>query len=85
MDLHPDYKSFYYLRKYLSFQDEETTINAVRNAVKTERKTYISRPARGPPGSAEAAELPPSLTTTTAMANTQQIEVNKFVDKYRSR
>jgi len=53
--------------------------------VKTERKTYISRPARGAPGSSEASETPPSLTTTTAMANTQQIEVNKFIDKYRSR
>jgi hypothetical protein len=65
-------------------KDEDVTINAIRNAVKSERKSYVSvRGARAGPN--DGPETPPTITTTTTASTSQQVEINKFVEKQRSR
>ena len=67
-------------------QDEEVTINAIRSAVKSERKSYVSvRGPRGASTSTEGPETPPTITTTTSAATSQQVEINKFIEKQKSR
>ena len=59
-------------------KDDEVTISAIRNAVKSDRKSTVA--VRGGKGDSEAAStMSPSVTAT------QQIEINKFIEKLRSR
>ena len=58
-------------------KDDETTINAIRNAVKTDRK-FPNRPAKP-----DAVDSSPAVTS--ALTASQQIEINKFIEKLRSK
>jgi len=63
-------------------KDDEITINAIRSAVKSERKSYVSvRGARG--GPSDGPETPPTITTTTSASTSQQVEINKFIPDFR--
>jgi hypothetical protein len=65
-------------------KDEDVTVSSLRNAVKSERKTYVA--VRGPKAAAaEAPDTPPTLTTTVAGSSSMQLEINKFIDKQRGR
>lgn len=63
-------------------KDVDVTTTAIRSAVKSERKSYVSvRGSRAGPG--EVPETPPTITTTTTASNSIQLEVSKFIEKYR--